>query len=228
MKNCVILTTTSNGEGLEYYTYDSKNFDLYVIDYTSGTDNSPILSNHIKELYVSNGGYKYHNIKFLIETYGLLEKYDYIWLPDWDITFSELTINKLFDLTQKFNLDLSQPSLDPDSHISWLITLNNPDTSVRITNFVEVMCPLFKTSFLKKVLWTFNLNYSSWGLDFLWSSLSEENKLGIIDSVVVKHERPISSHEWILPNNLNAHEELEEMKKKYNLNTAPHVIKSLI
>lgn len=228
MKNCVILTTTSNGEGLEYYSFENKNFDLFVIDYTSEIDSSPISSDHITKVFATQGGFKYHNIKLLIETHGLLEKYDYIWLPDWDISISSSSLTRLFEIAHKYNLDLSQPSLDPDSYYSWSITLTNQESSVRITNFVEVMCPLFKTSFLKEVLWTFDLNYSSWGLDFLWSSLAENFNLGIIDSIVVKHERPISSHEWILPNNLNAHQELEELQKKYNLILEPLVIKSLI
>ena len=66
MKNCVILTTTSNGEGLEYYSFENKNFDLFVIDYTSGIDSSPISSDHIAKVFATQGGFKYHNIKLLL------------------------------------------------------------------------------------------------------------------------------------------------------------------
>ena len=45
--------------------------------------------------------------------------------------------------------------------------------------------------------------------------------------MIIKHERPIQSHEWLLPNNKNAHQELEEMTKKYNLVFNPIVFKSL-
>lgn len=224
--NCVILTTTSKGEGLENYTSD--NYDLFIIDYTSQKNQSPLHNNKYKFVFESEGGYKYHNIKRLLELTTILEDYEYIWLPDWDINFNPNDLNNLFSIAKEYNLDLSQPSLSEDSHISWKITQHNPNTKVRLTNFVEVMCPLFKNTFLKEVLWTLNLNYSSWGLDFLWGSLAKENKIGIVDSIVVKHDRPISSHEWLLPNNLNANQELEELKNKYNFNLSPKVFKYLI
>jgi hypothetical protein len=227
MKNCVILTTTSNQEGLEYYLFNDKKFDIIIIDYTSENEGITYPSNDIKVIFESNGGYKYKNIKKCIETLDILEKYDYIWLPDWDVRISNESVNKLFMLAEQFNLDLCQPSLSSDSHMSWSITEYNPDSVVRLTNFVEVMCPLFKSSFLKEVLWTFDLNYSSWGLDFLWCEIGKEKTIGIIDSVIVKHERPISSHEWILPNGKTAHQELEELQKNYNLFLDPKVLKSL-
>lgn len=225
--NCVILTTTSKGEGLEYYSFDNNNFDLFIIDYTSKKEESPITSKYVKYIYESEGGYKYHNIKNFLKSNNILEDYKYIWLPDWDISFFQSDLNKLFELAEEYDLELCQPSLTHDSHISWSITQQNFNSSVRITNFVEVMCPLFKNTFLKEVLWTLDLNYSSWGLDFLWGKLAKENKVGIIDLVTVKHERPISSHQWLLPNNQTANEELEDLKKKYNLNLSPQILKSL-
>lgn len=225
--NCVILTTTSNGEGLDYYCYDDNEFDLFVIDYTSKKSQSPIDSKYVKYVFESEGGFKYHNIKRLLNSNSILEDYEYIWLPDWDISFKHRDLQTLFMLAKQYDFDLCQPSLSIDSYMSWAITQHNPNDSVRITNFVEVMCPLFKNSFLKEVLWTLDLNYSSWGLDFLWGKLAKENKIGIIDLVSVKHERPITSHEWLLPNNQNANEELEDLKKKYNLNLNPQIIKSL-
>jgi hypothetical protein len=225
--NCVILTTTSNGEGLENYTYDNKNYDLFIIDYTSQKNQSPLNNNKYKFVFESEGGYKYHNIKRLLESSTIMDDYEYIWFPDWDISFNPNDLNNLFTIAKEYDLDICQPSLSEDSHISWKITQHNPNTKVRLTNFVEVMCPLFKSSFLKEVLWTLNLNYSSWGLDFLWGSLAKENKMGIIDSIVVKHERPVASHEWLLPNNQNANQELEELQNKYNLILNPQVFKAL-
>lgn len=227
MKNCVILTTTSRGEGIENYIYNTENYDLFIIDYTSEENNSPLRSFADLNVFETNGGYKYQNIKKLILKLDLLGKYDYFWFPDWDISFVENTLETLFHSAKIYNLDLCQPSLSLDSHISWSITQHNPETILRYTNFVEVMCPLFKNSFLKEVIWTFDLNFSSWGLDFLWPTISENKNIGIVDLVVVKHERPISSHEWILPNGKNAAEELNDLQKKFNLILIPKVIKSL-
>ena len=226
-KNCVILTTTSKGEGLNNYTCSGYDFDLFIIDYTSPPKQSPLVTSNAKFVFESEGGYKYHSIKRLLTTTTILDDYDYVWLPDWDLSFNCLDLHTIFSIAEQYDLDLCQPSLSSDSYISWTITQHNPELTLRITNFVEVMCPLFKSSFLKELLWTFDLNFSSWGLDFLWSSLSKEHTLGIIDAMIIKHERPIQSHEWLLPNNKNAHQELEEMTKKYNLVFNPIVFKSL-
>lgn len=226
-KNCVILTTTSKGEGLTNYTCDKQKYDLILIDYTSSNKTISLESSNIHYVFKANGGYKYHNIKRLLDSTHILDDYNYIWLPDWDLSFDCLDLNILFNIAEEYDLDLCQPSLSSDSYMSWNITQHNPNSKIRMTNFVEVMCPLFKTSFLKEILWTFDLNYSSWGLDFLWASLSKKNKIGIIDLMIIKHERPIRSHEWLLPNNKNANQELQEIVNKYNLTVNPTVYKVL-
>ena len=223
---CVVLTTTSELLGLEQYLHQ-QDFDVVVIDYTSEKGKSPAREN-VKLVFENPNGYKYQNIKLLFEEINLIDNYEYFWFPDWDIEIDSESVLKLVDKAKIFTLSLAQPSLSNDSFISWDITRHNPSTDVRLTNFVEVMCPLFTSEFLKEVLWTFSLNYSSWGLDFLWASLSGNRYLGIVDSVIVKHSRSISSHEWKLPNGKNANEELEELKKNYNLILTPQVIKVLI
>ena len=79
------------------------------------------------------------------------------------------------------------------------------------------MCPLFSSSFLKEMLWTFDLNYSSWGLDHLWFAMSGNCKLGIIDAVQVTHTKPISSHNWILPNGKTPLIEMEDLLQEFGI-----------
>jgi len=226
---CIILTTTKNLEGLKQYGNQSNElFDLVVIDYTSKLNESPARKEVIHMVYENLGGFKYQSIKKLLDETNILELYEYFWFPDWDIEVDIESIETMVEIASSYNLSLSQPSLSDDSYVSWDITKNNPSSKIRITDFVEVMCPLFSSEFLKEVLWTFSINYSSWGLDFLWASLKGDRLIGIIDSAVVKHSRIISSHEWKLPNDRNANEELEEILKKYNLVMNPQVIKSLI
>ncbi len=225
---CVILTTTHELLGLnQYIEIDNPIFDLVVIDYTSEKDKSPA-RDRVDLVYENLGGYKYHSIKEYLEENNIINQYEYFWFPDWDIEITEEDLVRLVDYAKLYNLSMCQPSLSSDSFISWDITRHNPSSKVRITNFVEVMCPLFTSESLKKVMWTFSLNYSSWGLDFLWASLLGDEQIGIIDSVVVKHSRSISSHEWKLPNGKKSEEELREILEKYNLIMNPKVIKSLI
>jgi hypothetical protein len=217
-KNCIILTINNTiGEIEKLLSIKERNFDLIVIDYCAKAGESIANKYDVDLVYETNGGFKFNNIKKLIEEKDLLEKYDYFWFPDWDIEIDTNSVNDLFTLTEKHNFYLSQPSLSWDSHASWLKTYHTPESEARVTGFVEIMCPLFEVSFLKEILWTFDINYSGWGLDFLWPSIGDKMKIGIIDKVIIKHTRPVSSHDWVLPNNKTAHEEMNEILEKYNI-----------
>lgn len=196
-KLAVILTTNGIQEGVNQYS--KFGYDLFIIDYES------------------NGTYKYHGIKNLINSKDLLNKYDYFWFPDYDVEINDLDLRNLVKLAKMYDFALCQPSLSHDSYLTWNASKHVPSSIVRESNFVEIGCPLFRKDFLKQTIWTFNLNYSGWGLDYLWYSLRGNNKLGIIDLVEVKHRKPISSNTWILPNGKTPYDELNDIIKKYNL-----------
>ena len=193
----VILTTNKALEGLEQYS--GSGYDLFVIDYE--TEKS----------------FKYHGIKNLIEDKDLLSAYDYFWFPDYDIKINDGDLEKLVKLAKACEFDLCQPSLSSDSYASWEVTKNVPNSLTRETHFVEIMCPLFSKAFLKEMLWTFDLNYSGWGLDHLWYAMSGNCKLGIIDAVQVSHVKPVSSHKWILPNGKTSQEEMIDLLQEFGL-----------
>jgi hypothetical protein len=211
-KNCIILTTNSELDGLEQFlNIENRIFDIIVIDYLAEEGKSKAHTKDVNLVYESNGGFKFNNIKKLILSQNLLQKYDYFWFPDWDLEIDGSDFTDLFYLAKKHNFLLSQPSLSWDSFLSWKITMHNPTSEVRATGFVEIMCPLFERSFLEKVLYTFDMNYSGWGLDLLWSKLLDYEKIGIIDKVIIKHRKPVSSHTWKLPNNKTANQELDHI-----------------
>lgn len=217
-ENCIILTINNTiGEIEKLLSAKNKDFDLIVIDYCAKPGESVANKYNIDLIYETNGGYKFNNIKKLIEQENLLEKYKYFWFPDWDIEINPDTIQELFDFTKKYDFYLSQPALSFDSYASWLKTYHNPNTEARVTGFVEIMCPLFEVSFLKEILWTLDMNYSGWGLDLLWPHIGDKNKIGIIDRVIIKHTKPISSHDWILPNNKTPNEEMNEILDKFKI-----------
>src|SRR6202167_4415659 len=72
----------------------------------------------------------------------ILSKYDYFWLPDDDIDTNTDTINRLFSRTERYNLELAQPSLTTDSYFSNLLTVRCRWFLVRYTSFVEIMAPV--------------------------------------------------------------------------------------
>jgi hypothetical protein len=193
----IILTSNKNHEGVEQYS--GIGYDLYVIDYET------------------KGTYKYHGIKKLIQEKELLSKYDYFWFPDYDIKINDADIKTFIKLAKACNYDLCQPSLSSDSYASWEVTKHVANSLTRDCNFVEIMCPLFSQKYLSFVLWTFDLNFSGWGLDHLWYAMSANCKLGIIDAVQVTHSKPISSHAWILPNGKTSRQEMIDLLTEFGI-----------
>lgn len=160
---------------------------------------------------IQQDGFKHailYNLLMNLDSW-ILKEYDYIWLPDYDIDpGSEENIHRLFLAAIENQCKICQPSLSHDSYRSFEIVVNR-GTGFRKTNYVEIMCPLFKASVLKDLLWTLKLTHSGWAQDAVWAKELNYDGLGIIDSVVVKHTKPVSSQYWKLPNGLNADRELE-------------------
>ena len=72
------------------------------------------------------------------------------------------------------------------------INLHHPGLILRYTNFVEIICPCFDRDSLVICQPTFKYSKSCWGIDLLWTKLLgyPEDKIAIIDDVIVVHTRP--------------------------------------
>lgn len=116
-------------------------------------------------------------------------EYDYVCIPDDDLIASAADWNKLFELTHKYSLDISQPSLD--GHINWPITKHQNGKILRYVNRVEIMTPLFSRRVYDLIFPTFKINASCWGLDALWGKMLPypTYKLAVIDAVIFRHTR---------------------------------------
>jgi hypothetical protein len=123
----------------------------------------------------------------------LLDTYDYIWFPDDDIVGDPIDIDRLFAIMRQFDLDIGQPALTLDSYASHVITFRLPGYVMRRTNFVEVMMPCLKASYLKRLLPLIEGSYTGYGLDHGWASERWTRNAGIIDAVVMTHARPIGA-----------------------------------
>jgi hypothetical protein len=139
-------------------------------------------------------GPKWPVLKKLIKKHSAyIFSYEYICFPDDDLLWNKQDINQFFDITRRFNLTLTQPSLTLDSFASHQITLHNPNYLIRLTNYVEVMAPCFERQALRRCAESFDETLSGWGLEFLWSKLLDSNmkRFGIIDAVQMRHTRPL-------------------------------------
>lgn len=165
-----------------------RTWDLFVSYYGSEKDAPPPGD------FVAIGGFnKYEHFQQLhAEHPHLFRGYDFIWLPDPDISVMPGDIDRMFRMARDLGLELCQPCLTPNSFASFRTMVHDPNYTFRRTNFVEVMCPLFSRAALDRCLHTFSRTRSTWGIDILWPLvLGDRARIGILDAVQVDHTKPI-------------------------------------
>jgi len=214
MNNLIISSVGDNSLHHSWIEKDA-DFDLVLLYYG---DNENIVQSYISYtpyVYVAKGE-KYHLLKsFIHNNIDFVSKYEYIWLPDDDVNISPKDINKLFSLAKEYKLNICQPAME--GYVSHEITKPIINSLLRYTNFVEVLAPLFDKETLLKVYDTFNLNYSSWGYDYLWSYLLHypQDKIAIIDDIIMTHTRPVGQNYSRFPK--SPWDEMNDLLYSYNI-----------
>lgn len=190
--NLVVIRAGDTSLHKEWLTVGSnRNWDLFVSWYGKSSY-VPVAD----ERWQAIAGGKWDGLARTFAAHGgLLEDYDYIWLPDDDIRTDWRAINRLFDVMKEERLHVAQPSLTANSYFSHLHTLNCPGMYLRYTNMVEIMIPCFDVRYLRLVLPYMSWSMSGFGLDWIWCRLSDENgfKSAILDCVAMQHTRPVGS-----------------------------------
>lgn len=122
----------------------------------------------------------------------LLERYDYILLPDDDLLMSVAGINRLFAIMREYDLSIAQPSLTLDSYINHPLFVHCPQFRLRYTNYLEGMACCFRASYLRELLPLFERHSSGWGISHVWALLMSEPayRAAIVDEVPMTHTRP--------------------------------------
>jgi hypothetical protein len=218
-RNLVVLRAGDSSLHPQWLTLPKQEwkFDLWI-DYYAGTE--PGKYRDTCDWYRESGGTKFPQLYSLIkENLEAVQKYNAIWFPDDDLGCDIAVINNLFMLFHKYHLDLAQPSLSQDSIYSFLITRNQPECTLRYTNFVETMMPLFRWEALTKCLDTFIESQSGWGLCRIWPKLLgyPQDKIAVIDGVVVQHLRKLGSGDLYKGLKTLPLEELQYLIKKYQI-----------
>lgn len=144
-----------------------------------------------------------------------LERYTHIGFPDDDLAATAATWNAALRILDEIGVALGQVSLDPRSFYSYDITLQRNWLAWRETDFVELMCPIFRLDFLRQVLPTWDANRSSWGLDMVWREIArrEGRLLAIVDAVSVLHTRAIGKGTQYSAANLGGKSQYDEYRE---------------
>ena len=166
-----------------------RNWDLIVSSYDPEAHFKP----HDEVQSVLKRGGKWDGLYALFADSDLLSRYDYFWLPDDDIAATTQDINAIFDAMRHYKLEVAQPSLKRDSYFTHFVVMQCPGFTVRYINFVEIMVPCLTARLLGLVLEDFRDSESGFGMDAIWTRLSDDPryKAAILDSVAVRHTRPV-------------------------------------
>lgn len=199
----------------EWLTPDGeRNFDL-IIDYY-GNDLGRYAADC--EYYFEAKGPKWSRVSsLLMEQQEIVSRYEAVWIPDDDLSVNCTQVNRMFQIFRDYKLDLGQPALTSDSFFSHKITIQQPRTILRMTNFVEIMAPIFSREALEICRPTFDANYTGWGLDFVWPQLLKGRKVGIIDATPVRHTRPVGGGEIYKNGGVDPNEEMAKVTHEYDI-----------
>jgi hypothetical protein len=120
----------------------------------------------------------------------IFDRYDRVAFVCDDVDAVTASWNLMFELCERFDLDLAQPAID--GYVNFAITQPVEGLLMRYTNNVEIMCPVFSRRALALCGDTFGEVVSGWGLEFVWASLLPypQFKMAIVDQVCVSHTRP--------------------------------------
>jgi len=179
---------------LEGLTNMTRNWDLCVGYY--GAEEPQLTSPHEYLAHIPKTK-KFRLLYDLFYQGSPLWDYEAIWLPDDDLNCTGESINRMFHVFRKFDLQLAQPSLTrgPGSFPNHPLTVQRPDSIVRYETFVEIMCPIFTRQALQICIGSMRDVESGYGLDHLWPAFLgyPKGRIGIIDAMAVQHTRPIGA-----------------------------------
>jgi hypothetical protein len=164
-------------------------FDIFLSYFGDETDKYRDQATYYEQ---AKGGKWPEIARIVDENWAQVSQYQAVWFPDDDLLINANDINRMFSFIVAFDLSLAQPALTMNSYFSHSGLLQQENTLLRLTNFVEVMAPVFSCQTLAKLKHTFIQSPSGWGLDNLWPNLLEPDaRIAVIDAIAVIHTRPL-------------------------------------
>jgi hypothetical protein len=161
----------------------SRAFDVFLIYYGRQADFGRGDADH----YLARQGFKWELLDYAARHHrDILERYDRIWCPDCDIRADTATVNRLFALVERYDLQLAQPAILA-GEVSYEFLRKRPGVVLRYTPYVECMCPLFTRGAFYTVLPTFLESRSGWGVDWVWPRYFAPRRMAVLDAVGVEH-----------------------------------------
>ncbi len=168
-----------------------RSFDLFLIYYGQSDDFGRGDATH----YLHRKGFKWELVDHVCAQHAdVLDRYANIWCPDNDIRLDTAGVNRMFELFERYSLQLAQPAIAA-GQVSYETLRQRPGVVLRYSPYVEVMCPLFTREALRRCQPTLLESRSGWGLDWVWPRYFAQHEIAIIDAVGVEHTGPLGQGE---------------------------------
>jgi|688.fasta_scaffold446524_2 hypothetical protein len=211
----VVITWNGIETPLSCVYFDTKpNFKILLFNHKGDEfDNSSFNMN--ADYYLSkkteNKGQIFHYVNDYIKTNDI--NFYYIGIIDDDILFKVSDFNYMLFIANLYKLDIFQPSISNDSYFSHRKFVNRADVILYETEWIEIMAPFYRKELFQACENYFLKTISGQGIDlFLMPVLQKIYKMkktAIIHAIMVKHLRPIRSHQRIYLNGLNNEQEIK-------------------
>lgn len=188
-KNKYLLFSSvgDNTTFFKHWVSANKNYDVAIVYYGDNNENYNKYC-ELVDFIESNKGSKFQNFYYYYNKHKefLLNTYDYFFIVDDDIIIDTKNINKLFDLSNKYQFWISQPAFKHESKLSHNVTKQQNNNLFRYTNFIEVNTPVISKKVLDKLMVAYDSKLIGWGIDYLFIQtlgINKEDKFAVIDSI---------------------------------------------
>jgi hypothetical protein len=166
---------------------------------------SPEPPDNLADIYCTGGGNKFEGFLEFWRNDPRARGYRYYFLLDDDVYFQPGDISRFLELCEKHGTELAQPSLKWSTYYNLNVTVRNPVCQLRRVSFVEVMAACLSPATLEKLLPTFSISRSTWGIDWAWSCLMKDSgTLHVVDAIAIDHTKPVDVNSGALYQMLKA------------------------
>lgn len=168
---------------------EPRGFDVYLSAYDPAV--APVSGPGV--FFEHRPGYKVEGYSgFLRDHAALWQSYDHVCFWDEDLDASAETLRAMFEICAAHRLKIAQPALTADSHYTYAAFLRQPAWTLRHVNFIEMMCPVFRTDILDAIAPLYHSKYES-GIDLVWCHHvgTDPTDFAVIDATPVRHTEPV-------------------------------------
>lgn len=219
----LVYTSAGDHSNVRQWIQGTKTFDLWITYY----GDRPGHLNDVADYYNARKGSKFQNLHHVYQTsHALLQTYRAVFVLDDDIEIDAWSINRLFEVRDKYDYWAVQPAFEPRGKISHDITRVRRTCLRRHTNFVEMGCSLFRRDILDEFMKVYDGSLGGWGIDWWYLHVMGENRQGkvaIVDEIVCAnpHDRTKGGREiFRLQPRAALIADWERVKRAYELSDA--------